>query len=64
MGYLVTYENDIDNASDVLDAAKSAWADIVNGEALCFTVKDNSTGKTYSVDLSEPDDDAVIETSE
>ena len=57
----IIWEQEVYETTDQLEAAKDCLSSIQNGEALCFTVTDESTGKSYSVDLGEPDEDAVLE---
>jgi hypothetical protein len=61
MTIIVTWEQELNNTDDPLKAAKQCLADIQNGESLMFTVKNETTNQTFSVDLSEPDEDAVLE---
>ena len=66
MSYTITWEQELGEAgfakvNDPLSAAKECLSEIQNGEALAFTVIDNTTGKKFSVDLSEPDENAVLE---
>lgn len=58
--YEIIWESGL-RSDNPLEAAKQAREDIINGESLQFTVVDTSTGKKYSVDLYENDDDAVLE---
>jgi hypothetical protein len=60
MIFNIKWEQQLIDAKDPLQAAKDCLNAINNGESVCFTVVDE-TGKEYSVDLSEPDDDAVLE---
>lgn len=57
--FTVTYENELYSANDPLEAAKDVRNDIINGEALMFTVVNETTGEKFSVDLDEEDEDAV-----
>lgn len=62
MTYLVQWENVIE-ADTPLEAAKEAVTDIQNGLTLGFSVKEmKENGKHFSVDLSENDENAVLET--
>lgn len=60
MSYTIIYEQEANDAKSPLEAVKWTLDGIMNGEALMFTVTDNKTGKQYSVDLQEEDEDAVI----
>jgi hypothetical protein len=64
MSYTITWEQQIGGVDNPLDAAKECLSQIQKNEALAFTVIDNETGKSYSVDLSEPDTDAVLQINE
>jgi hypothetical protein len=61
MTIIITWQQELSNISDPLEAAKQCLKDIQNGESLIFTVKNETTNQTFSVDLGEPDEDAVIE---
>ncbi len=61
MTFTVVYENETITAKTPLEAAKWVRDSIVNGEALCFTVKNESTKELYSVDLGEEDENAVVQ---
>lgn len=52
------YEN---QANSPLEGAKDALDAIINGDAKVFLLQDQETGKCYSVDLCEDDEDAVLE---
>lgn len=58
--FKVIYENELYSAENPLDAAKSVRKDIIDGEALMFTVINEQTGEKFSVDLFEDDEDAVL----
>ena len=58
--YRVEYENDIDDAENPREAAESVRQDIVNGHALGFTVTELLTGKKFSVDLGEMDEEDIV----
>jgi len=58
--FTIVYEQEQYDALSPLDAAKKVRQDIINGEALCFTVINEETNEKFSVDLSEDDNDAVV----
>lgn len=65
MIYVVRWDNTIE-ADSPLEAAKQALSDIQNSETLGFLVQEmdekiSRVNKEYSVDLSEDDEDAVME---
>lgn len=65
MGYKVEWENEVgDRKGGPLEAAKDCLYDLQNREALGFTITDLKTGRKYSVDLNEEDEDAVLEITE
>ena len=61
----VTLRFQVMEATDPLDAAKKALGWILDqdggAEDMCYEVKDEETGQEFSVDLSEDDEDAVLE---
>lgn len=70
MSYIVRWEDEfptsledetINDLESPLDAAKQALENIQSSMTLGFTVIDTKDNKKYSVDLSEDDEDAVLE---
>ena len=57
--FKIIYEQEQYAALSPLDAAKKIRQDIIDGEALCFTVINEETNEEFSVDLGEEDDNAV-----
>lgn len=62
--FKITYENNLYSALTPLEAAKAVREDIINGEALMFTVENEQTGEVFSVDLDADDEDAVVKLNE
>lgn len=58
--FTIVYEQELYDALSPLDAAKKVRQDIIDGEALCFTVINEETNEKFSVDLGEDDNDAVV----
>lgn len=61
MKYRITWEQDIDNAKNPLEAVKMALEEIKNEDSLMFTCEELFTGKQYSVDLLEEEGNEVLE---
>lgn len=51
--FIVTWQNEINDADSPLEAAQDALAGLQANEGVGFTVRDAATDKTFFVDLSD-----------
>lgn len=62
MNYKIEWEDEgFEYQQSPLEAVKQAVQNICNGETLAFTATDLKTNKKYSVDLSDDNEEAVVE---
>lgn len=59
--WIVEWQNEIDTGDSPLDVVKDCLKDIQNNETLCFTITEIATGRRWSVDLEEDDENATME---
>lgn len=64
MTYKIQWEQELYKSQDPLSAVQACFEDIKNGESLCFTVIEATSGKTFSVDLNEEEGSEVVEINE